>query len=116
MGYTHTMERWSNGRLRLMRPGPKNMSRWAHGACVLIPWLTVAWMAVLTLDLLQSGLGISVWRHDALYYLGSMDSKLREEGRWLTYLLFDLLKSIDGRAAWLTGLMFFSAFIFHRTR
>lgn len=77
---------------------------------------TVFWAALAVLCLLLfhtlSGLwDISVWRHDALIYYDSYGWKLREEGRWLNFLVFAVLKAIPphlGLLASLAALFYFS--------
>jgi hypothetical protein len=39
-------------------------------------------------------LDINIWRHDAIYYYESYEFKLKTEGRWINYFLFDFLKFI----------------------
>lgn len=51
------------------------------------------------------------WRHDDLIYLPSFEWKFRMEGRWVIYLLFELLKVIPNHLSWyLTFLCFFCFF------
>jgi len=39
-------------------------------------------------------LDIDIWRHDAIYYHESYEYKLKTEGRWINYFLYDFLKFI----------------------
>lgn len=44
-------------------------------------------------------LGISVWRHDEVYYVTSLKDKFLNEGRYLNHAVFDLLKIIPAQLA-----------------
>lgn len=44
-------------------------------------------------------LEIDIWRQDSMYYVSSYNDKLAEEGRWINYLLFRLLRLIPSDVA-----------------
>jgi hypothetical protein len=71
-------------------------------------------MLLFTAALIYSGLHISVWRHDSMYYLVQSNylDKFREEGRWLNLALFPVLKAMPGSVAWLGGLLLFGYFAY----
>jgi len=54
------------------------------------------------------GLQIGHWRHDAFLYISKDVAalKVQQEGRWLNYLLFDVLQFIPGHLAWFLNLIF----------
>ncbi|SFV55846.1 Membrane protein, GtrA family [hydrothermal vent metagenome] len=59
-------------------------------------------------------LHMHVFRHDALYYMSAMDylHKVEMEGRWLNYLLFPVLKKMNGSFAAILSLFAFGYFFY----
>lgn len=53
-----------------------------------------------------------IYRHDSIYFVGSYVDKLRSEGRWLNYLLFNVTPHIPGRVAVLSNLLFLFCLFF----
>ena len=49
----------------------------------------------LVVDLLK----IHVYAHDSVLYVGSLDDKLKSEGRWLNYLLSPVTRHFSGHLA-----------------
>ena len=47
------------------------------------------------------------WRHDAFYYIDApaVLQKVREEGRWLNYLLYDGLRALPGWLCWTLNIL-----------
>jgi hypothetical protein len=79
---------------------------WKVGAGLAIVF--ASFLLILVLDQLFA---VRIWRHDAMYYLGnSYEFKLREEGRWLNYILFPYLKRIPGWLGAVMNLAFFQGF------
>ncbi len=56
-------------------------------------------------------LDIEIWRHDSLYYLQSFSSKLQTEGRWINYLCFDQLKTLNPYLSALLHVFFLAIFV-----
>ena len=75
-------------------------------------WLVLVVMIGMTVPLLFSGLHISVWRHDSLFYTENFTDKLTTEGRWIVYLCFDRLKTMNGNLVWLANVLVHFAFMF----
>lgn len=73
-------------------------------------WIIVGMIAVLLFNILQSYLGVSVWRQDSMYYVSSYDDKLTTEGRWINHLFFRYLQQIPAGLAIL--LSYFSVIYF----
>lgn len=57
-------------------------------------------------------LGYGFWRHDGLPYLESYESRLITEGRWVNFLLFDLLRAVPQEAAWIISFSCFAWFFY----
>lgn len=77
---------------------------------LVIALLAVAAVYIVPLWLIYAD--IEVWRHDAAYYLNSYTLKLKSEGRWLNYYLFDLLKSVNPYLSAALHIVFLSIFLF----
>ena len=74
-------------------------------------WGCITILAFLLILNLQEIMQVRAWRHDALYYLGSYSGKLKEEGRWINYFLFEFLKAFPAHASALLSVSFFGGFV-----
>lgn len=79
-------------------------------------WGNVFFVAAIIFLLLSIGniviqeLSINSFRHDELRYIDGYSFKLSNEGRWVNYLLFDWLKTLDFKLAILVNLCCFAIF------
>lgn len=67
-------------------------------------WPIFYWTSLIILLLLffreiECWLGITVWRHDEVYYLPDYWAKFCEEGRWLNFILFPALQIFPAHLA-----------------
>ena len=74
-------------------------------------WSCVVFLFLLLILNLQEIMCVQAWRHDALYYLGSYTGKLKTEGRWINYFLFEFLKAFPAHASALLSISFFGGFV-----
>jgi len=83
----------------------------------MLLYLSIALGAVALLANIVGLLEVDIYLHDSLYYMANQQTydnfKLPSEGRWLNYILFDLLVSIPGRVASITSLLSFAFFGFY---
>lgn len=80
-----------------------------------IPLLISFFVAFLATVIVQQYLNIDLWRHDSFKHTPLQswyDGNLKQEGRWINYLLFDVIKSIPARVSSLLGLAAISLFTF----
>ena len=57
--------------------------------------ILVIFALFLFLRLYSEILDIQVWRHDELLMLNNYESQMKGEGRWVNYILFPFLKTIN---------------------
>lgn len=62
-----------------------------------VQWIVISSLCVLVFSQLVVFLNVDVWRQDSIHYVSTYADKVSEEGRWINYLLFDLLKVIPPR-------------------
>lgn len=80
-------------------------------------WIILAIMLLLVAVNISALLEVNIWRQDSMYYVSSYDDKLSEEGRWINYLFFRLLRLIPSDLAILFSyvcVVTFSSAIAHR--
>jgi hypothetical protein len=83
--------------LNLPRRSPDTID-WVHGCCVAGAALACI-LAVATYATLAT---LVTWGHDEVHYYASFEFKLVEDGRWLNFLLHDLLRSLPA-PTWALG-------------
>ena len=80
-----------------------------------IPILLTLFTAFLASVIIMQYLGIDLWRHDSFKHTPLQswyDGNLKQEGRWINYLLFDIIKSIPAHITSLMGLAAISLFTY----
>ena len=77
----------------------------------LFLWGCILLLFIMLILNLKEIMLVQAWRHDALYYLQSYSGKLKEEGRWINYFLFEYLKAFPAHASALLNITFFAGFL-----
>lgn len=90
-----------------MAPFLKEYKPGKHNA---VEWIIIGLIAVLLFNILQTYMGVNVWRQDSMYYVSSYDDKLANEGRWINHLFFRYLQQVPASLAIL--LSYFSVIYF----
>lgn len=57
-----------------------------------VEWIVISSLLILVVSQLTIFLNVDVWRQDSMHYVSTYADKLSEEGRWINYLLFNILK------------------------
>ena len=73
-------------------------------------WSCIVLLFLLLILNLKEIMLVQAWRHDTIYYLGTYTEKLKAEGRWINYFLFEFLKIIPAHASALLSILFFGGF------
>lgn len=81
-----------------------------HERNLLITILAAAAIFI-TLDTLVAAAQIEFWRHDDLAYLYGFEVKLREDGRWMIYILYPHLRALHGHLLWAFNLICYAGFV-----
>ena len=81
----------------------RNIERITYFTCITL-------IALMLLNLLSEYYNIPAFRHDELKYIDSYYGKLVSEGRWINYLFFNIIKTLDIHLIGLLNLLFFFVF------
>lgn len=86
---------------------------------LLIPYILLTLLVTMLSVIFMRYIEIGFWRHDSMQYLLNLDwyeINLKEEGRWINYVLFYLLKTIPGHIAAIANLGLLYLFVLLITR
>lgn len=65
----------------------------------LLSVFIICFLSIAAFEIVLKYYDINVWRHDSLLYYSSYRLKLSEEGRWINYFVFPILKLIPAKLA-----------------
>ena len=93
---------------------PDGWARWDAAA----RWALLGALVLSTALIAQNIAQAAFWRDDDLQYAipKLMDMRVRDEGRWLNYLLYPLIRHFNGLWAWWIGFLCTFFFFFRVSR